>query len=541
MRAHTGEKVRGIVSLGLIVAIIALFTPIGVWGNTESAVGYLKANPPAGGPNPWITMALVAAGESVSVEYLKGTTGDTAIAYEAPILAIAAAGENPRTFPNTNLVEKLKSFHTNNQIGDASLVNDDIFGLLALVAAGESTSSQSVQDAKTFITDQQKGNGSWSYGTSGSEDTNTTAAAVMALITAGVSKNNQVVQSALTYLRSAQNEDGGFPYDPESPWGTASDASSDAWVISALHASGEDVNAWAKNGNTPITHLQSLQKDAGYFENQLGAGETSFTPTETAYALIALLGKSYPVTVFQVEMPLVTYRIEGKETQICKGETHAPNALELVKITANECGFTYEIVETSYGPYLKKIGSDGAEGTSGWMYAVNMEMPEIGAVDYALQDGDEVFWRFGTWEEMMAALEEKEEVTIPLEVTVAGTSGGGGGGGAEAPGISFRIEKVSDAEREPEFRFSSARPGEALKESIMLKNNGTSKLYMESVVTGDSLFRDNLTIDEGGWRTFKATILPAGIKNADVGLTVPAGASAGTKTGTLTFWAVKTQ
>ena len=61
-------------------------------GDVNSALVYLKTK----SPNPWITMALVAAGESPDVDYLKSTTGASATDYEAPILALAAAGKNAR-------------------------------------------------------------------------------------------------------------------------------------------------------------------------------------------------------------------------------------------------------------------------------------------------------------------------------------------------------------------------------------------------------------------------------------------------------------
>ncbi|MHC1566301.1 MAG: PGF-pre-PGF domain-containing protein [Candidatus Syntropharchaeia archaeon] len=60
-------------------------------------------------------------------------------------------------------------------------------------------------------------------------------------------------------------------------------------------------------------------------------------------------------------------------------------------------GFSYEIEETDWGPFVysidgKKKGDEGP--TSGWMYQVNGEIPMIGAYEYGVGIGDEVIWYF---------------------------------------------------------------------------------------------------------------------------------------------------
>ena len=195
--------------------IISLFLMGSGIGANADTVSYLQSH----SDNAWASMALVAAGEPVDVSYLQDFSGSGAIDYAAPILALTAAGEDPRTYPNTNLVEALLSFHSGSQIGDSGLVNDDIFSLLALVSAGVSESDPAAIDAKNFILSNQNSDGGWGYSTGSGSDTNTTAAAIMALRAVGVSVGNSVLTDAKSYLQSAQNDDGGFPYDPVSPWG----------------------------------------------------------------------------------------------------------------------------------------------------------------------------------------------------------------------------------------------------------------------------------------------------------------------------------
>lgn len=66
------------------------------------------------------------------------------------------------------------------------------------------------------------------------------------------------VNQALLYLHSVQNNDGGFPAQK----GTESSNAVTSWVLMALAAAGEDVNAkaWAPAGHTALDYLQNCQQ-----------------------------------------------------------------------------------------------------------------------------------------------------------------------------------------------------------------------------------------------------------------------------------------
>lgn len=60
----------------------------------------------------------------------------------------------------------------------------------------------------------------------------------------------------------------------------------------------------------------------------------------------------------------------------------------------------YEIVHSSFGPYVNSI--DGLEagslgGWDGWMYKVNGEEVQVGASDYKVKDGDSIQFYYGRW------------------------------------------------------------------------------------------------------------------------------------------------
>lgn len=375
----------------LIVTLTVPYLPATAYNQT-AAQSYLQSH----SNNPWSVMALLTLGaDNGSTDFLKNISATSAIDYEAPILAITALGQNPKTFANQDYIAKLKSFYTNGQIGDPETINDDIFGMLALVSSGLPTNDETISGAKNFLLAHQNADGGWGYAQEGNSDSNTTASAITALISAGLPPSDSRIQNALAYLKTTQNDDGGLTYDPKSSFGTASDPSSTAWVMWALTAAGIDLSSWSKSGHTPTDYLQSQQNPAGFFDAQ----ETSFTPIQTAYAVIALAGKTLPLKILTnaPTLPLVSYRIEGKDATVCSGQVNASTALDVVKNAADSCGFTYNIKTSSFGQYLNQINQDTAFGDTGWLYLVNFTSPSVGAADYQLKDGDAVIWYFGNF------------------------------------------------------------------------------------------------------------------------------------------------
>lgn len=377
-------------SLVGFMLLLMLFQPIFIKADVTDSVAYLEAQT----QDPWVTQALVAAGVSgVPTSHLAEVSGTLATDYAKTILALAATGENPATFGSIDYVAKLKTYFSNNQMGDEGLINDDMWSILALASVNE-VDADEVVAAKNFILANQNTDGGWGYGVGDDSDTNDTAAAIMALVEAGVSASDSVITDAVSYLQSLQNDDGGFPYNPI--WGTDSDSGSDSWVISAIYKIGQNPINWDKGGNNPISHLESLKDSDGGF----WWVETSDYNNKamTAYAVIALSGKSFPIAYYEAPSPSGFHlRIEGKNGNICDEYVEATTAMDIVENGALVCGYTYVISDSAYGPYLSQINDEAGEGMSGWMYFVNNESLMVGAGDYTLSEGDEILWYYGDW------------------------------------------------------------------------------------------------------------------------------------------------
>jgi len=124
MILHTWKRTASGVlasAFGLLLFIPLLF----VRGNTDSALSYLETK----SQNAWSIMALTVNGRTIDPISLKAIDSTKAIDYEAPIMALVAAGKDPASYASLDYVAKLKSFFDGTQLGDAALLNDDIFGI----------------------------------------------------------------------------------------------------------------------------------------------------------------------------------------------------------------------------------------------------------------------------------------------------------------------------------------------------------------------------------------------------------------------------
>ncbi|MCK5510480.1 DUF4430 domain-containing protein [Candidatus Parcubacteria bacterium] len=386
-------KKKNLSVIMLLIFMIFLLRPVFSIAGVDDAITYLKAQ----AQDSWITQALAAAGETtIANDHLKSVSGTLATDYAKAILAVATIGEDPAAFGNIDYVAKLKTYYANNQMGDDGLINDDMWSILALASIGEGASNEALK-AKDFILDNQNADGGWGYSVGGDSDTNDTAAAIISLLEAGVSETDAVIINAVSFLRSVQNADGGFGWTQ----GSNSDSGSDAWVICALNKLSVQPASWEKNGHNPVSHLESLQDtDGGYWWVAPGASDYN-NKAMTTYAVIALSGKSFPVAYYLGDsLPApgeYRLRVEGELSAICDISIYGDNALDLLINAADECAYTYNIEDTSYGPYLNQINNEAAEGMNGWLYFVNSVSPTVGSADYDLSEGDEVLFYYGEW------------------------------------------------------------------------------------------------------------------------------------------------
>ncbi len=259
-----------------------------------------------------LTTVKTASGKSL-MEYLQvslPTPSSSSIEWSRRILTVTAANQNPYDLAGTNLVNGLKTHYNNNQIGNTTAVNDDAFGLIALLASKESTTSAIITDTVLFVLSKQHTDGGFSYSTDTTidSDIDDTAAAIMALLLAkkqGVATPGlqTAIDNAKEYILSHQNSDGGFAYDPnpQTSWDTSSNVATTSWVLMALSSLGISTEeSFTKAENYLLT---SQQADGSFpYQPIFPPGDTF----DTSYAVFALNESFWPLRIFSGPPPSTT-------------------------------------------------------------------------------------------------------------------------------------------------------------------------------------------------------------------------------------------
>lgn len=339
------------------IIIIILFIPSFGWANSEVALDYLRSLQDETGMilsynmSAWSAMAFAANNIDVADVFIDNgkslktylTTHhpnleDLITECERQVLAFLATGVNPESVDGRNYLTEIEGRVTSGQIGNPAYLNDDIFGLLALIGAGRLASSKVIEESLEFILENQNEDGGWGYGPGQESDVDDTSAAIQAL---SLITENQAVNEALNtakeYLHSKQNEDGGFPN-----MNGFSNLASTAWAVQAIIALGENPDNWNKGKNTPITFILSCQDEKTGGFKQLPFLNSVY-PLGTAYAITALAGKSLPV------MFTATEKSDGdscSSTSECSGDYCIHNKC---RSSSTYCGDGYcDIGETCF-------------------------------------------------------------------------------------------------------------------------------------------------------------------------------------------------
>ncbi|MDX6609476.1 MAG: hypothetical protein QOF85_1401 [Solirubrobacterales bacterium] len=169
----------------------------------------------------------------------------------------------------SNLVARIAELFDGTQIGEPGLLNDDIFGVLALHQAG--APQPILRRIVDYLRTQQHADGGWTWSSSpgAPADTDMTGSVVAAFCAAGVGVDDPDLQQAFTLLYSLQDPaTGGFIAPPES-FGIGVNTDTTSWVTSGLIQCGIDPQdpAWTTaQGKTPLDYLVSLQRPDGHFD-----------------------------------------------------------------------------------------------------------------------------------------------------------------------------------------------------------------------------------------------------------------------------------
>jgi energy-coupling factor transport system substrate-specific component len=248
----------------------------------------------------WVMLGLAAAGRNpldvadggrTPVDFLRGHIG----ALRSPgdlartILALEAAGVDPRSFGGRNLVSDLLASRRD----DGSYngwPNSTAFAVIALRAAG---AGGGLAKSLDWLRRVQNDDGGWGDTPRSPSTTDGTGAVLQAL-----SPDSKASSQGVEYLQHAQHLGGGFPLGASGTINTQSTA----WAIQGLLAAGRDPNSFKRGGVSAPGYLANNQREDGSYRY---AKATAATPSEvadqtpvfvTGEVLVAAAGKFFPIT-----------------------------------------------------------------------------------------------------------------------------------------------------------------------------------------------------------------------------------------------------
>ena len=208
--------------------------------------------------------------------------------YERHSMALEALGIDPYSGTGIDYISPIINSFNGIQIGDTSLVNDDIFALFPLLHAGFAAEDEVISKTTAFIILKQQTDGSWA------NSVDLTAAAIQALKQVpSLQGTSLAVSKAVGYLRAQQKSDGGF-----------GNASATSWVLQAIAALGQSVYDWSSGTYlTPNYYLATKQEGDGGIEPESADIQTRLW--STAYAVPAVVRKTWDSILQNFPKPIV--------------------------------------------------------------------------------------------------------------------------------------------------------------------------------------------------------------------------------------------
>lgn len=309
-RGLGGALRSGGVAALLLVLLAVVFTPAAHADAAEeaSSVGralhWLEAQQrPSGGfaadsdreagaeITSWAMLALAAAGRNpldvakdgkTPVDFLRSHSDEIKDAGDVArtILALEAAGADPRQFAGENLVARLLAQRRQNGSYQGWPATS-AYAVLALRAAGANDATASTV---AWLRKVQGKDGGWGN-EPGDPGTPEITGAALQVLTPG----SEASDRALGYLRDAKRPNGGF-----APGNNLSaNAQATAWASQGLLAAGKDPAGFGP-GKSSLAYLRDLQAEDGHFLQ--APGQEASPVWVTADAIVPLAGAHLPIS-----------------------------------------------------------------------------------------------------------------------------------------------------------------------------------------------------------------------------------------------------
>ena len=239
----------------------------------------------------WAMLGLAAAGTNPydvskagrsTIDFLRSHLGEVTSPgdHARTILALLAAGADPRDFGGENLVARLLAKRRDNGSYEG-WPNSTAFAVIALRAVG---ATKSLEETLSWLRKVQNDDGGWGD-VPGSPSTPDGTGAVLQALSPGSTASKQ----GLSYLRNMQRKGGGFPLTAAGSVNTQSTA----WAVQGIVAAGGDPDDFRRGGASALDYIDAHQESDGHYRY---SGESDQTPVwVTSYAIVATARDPYPL------------------------------------------------------------------------------------------------------------------------------------------------------------------------------------------------------------------------------------------------------
>jgi energy-coupling factor transport system substrate-specific component len=224
----------------------------------------------------------VARGGRTPVDFLRSSLdeltspGDLA----RTIVALEAAGVDPRQFGGANLVSQLLSKRRDNGSYEG-WPNSTAYAVIALRAAG---ATGGLDPSLSWLREVQNDDGGWGD-VPGSPSTADGTGAVMQAL----SPDSKAVRRGLSYLRQAQRPGGGFLLG-----NSVVNTQSTAWAIQGILAAGGDPDSFRRGGASAPDYLAAQQQPDGHYRYSKSSNQSPIWVT--AQVLAAAANQHLPIS-----------------------------------------------------------------------------------------------------------------------------------------------------------------------------------------------------------------------------------------------------
>jgi len=260
--------------------------------NSDGGFGASPGDPSSTSVTCWAMLGLAAAGRNpydvarkghTPIDYLRShldevtSSGDLA----RTIVALEAAGADPRSFGHVNLVAALLDRRAEN----GSFQGWPGTTAYSVVALRTAEATGGLDKTISWLAKVQNGDGGWGDTATTASNADVTAAVMQAI------PETKAAEDGLTYLRRHQHSGGGFSTGSS---GGAINSQSTGWAVQAMVAVGADPTRIPVSGDTALDYLAARQGANGHYRYSESSNQTPIWVTSEA--MVGAAHKSLPIS-----------------------------------------------------------------------------------------------------------------------------------------------------------------------------------------------------------------------------------------------------